>query len=126
MVGRGPQWGNAQLFTVVESDFQDLLTATPSIPGLASAGPRPCESVERQLRLEQAAARAGIYAELNLELLEQIASFRIIETQAATKEDYLGSPSLGGWLGSETRNQLTPENTQVQILVSDGLNAEAA
>jgi ethanolamine ammonia-lyase small subunit len=76
--------------------------------------------------LEQAAARGGIYAELNLELLEQIAPFRIIETQAATKEDYLGSPSLGGWLGSETRNQLTPENTQVQILVSDGLNAEAA
>jgi len=37
----------------------------------------------------------------------------------------LGSPDLGARLSAQSRDWLTPENRQVQIVVSDGLSAEA-
>ena len=46
--------------------------------------------------------------------------------QAADKEAHLNSPDLGGALvGPRAWRLLAPEHRQVQILVSDGLSAEA-
>jgi len=125
MVTRGPTWGDPQQFCASDAEFRELLAATPAIPGLQSAGPRPVNAVSRQVRLNQAIGREAIQTELRLQDLSQIATFRIIETEAATKEAHLNSPDLGARLSADSLAQLSPEGHQVQILVSDGLSAEA-
>ncbi len=125
VVERGPHWGNPRRFCESEAEFQELLAATPAAYGLATAGPRPAEEVQRQVKLHQGIARAAIHAELRVEDLQRITPFRVVETQAVSKEAHLNSPSLGGRLSESSRAGLAPEQTQVQILVSDGLSAEA-
>jgi ethanolamine ammonia-lyase large subunit len=122
---RGPHWGNPRIFCESETEFQELVAATPAAYGFASAGPRPANAVMRQLRLNQGIGREAIHAELDIDRLQQIAPFRIIETQAGSKEAHLNSPNLGARLSAKSRAQLKPETNQVQVLVSDGLSAEA-
>ncbi|HYT95101.1 MAG TPA: ethanolamine ammonia-lyase subunit EutC, partial [Gemmataceae bacterium] len=124
-VTRGPHWGDPRRFCDSEEEFQELLSATPAVPGLASAGPRPANEVSRRLKLDQAIGREAIHAELRVEELQRIAPFRVVTTAAATKEAHLNSPELGSRLSAESLATLTPEHRQVQILVSDGLSAEA-
>lgn len=122
---RGPQWGNPKLFCESEAEFQELLAATPAAYGFATAGPRPADDVTRQFRFNQSIGREAIHAELKVDELQQLASFRLVSTHAASKEEHLNSPSQGASLSEESRAGLKPENHQVQILVSDGLSAEA-
>jgi ethanolamine ammonia-lyase small subunit len=92
---------------------------------LETAGPRPANAVTRRTRINQAVARAAIQAELNIDQLENIATFRVLETGASDKETHLNSPEAGARLSPQSRSQLTPEKRQVQIVVSDGLSALA-
>jgi ethanolamine ammonia-lyase large subunit len=124
-VMRGPRWGDPRQFCESEAEFRELLAATPAMPGLDSAGPRPANVVSRQIRLNQAIGREAIHAELRSEDLRQITPFRVIETEAASKEAHLNSPDLGARIAPASLAQLASENRQVQILVSDGLSAEA-
>jgi ethanolamine ammonia-lyase large subunit len=48
-----------------------------------------------------------------------------VTTQAASKEAHLGSPDLGARLSCQSRDWLAPEHREVQLVVSDGLSAEA-
>src|SRR5204862_1945144 len=52
-------------------------------------------------------------------------SFRTVTTAAHDKDSHLNAPDLGARLSPESLAHLKPEHTQVQILVSDGLSAEA-
>jgi ethanolamine ammonia-lyase large subunit len=122
---RGPRWGDPKQFCESESEFQDLLAGTPALYGLASAGPRPANEVSRQVRLNQGVGREAIHAELRIDDLQRIAPFRVVTTQAASKEAHLGSPDLGARLSCQSRDWLAPEHRQVQLVVSDGLSAEA-
>jgi ethanolamine ammonia-lyase large subunit len=122
---RGPNWGNPRIFCESESEFEDLLAATPAVYGLDVAGPRPVNAVSRQLRLNQAIGREAIHAELDVDELQRITPCRVIETQAASKEAHLNSPHLGARLAAASKRRLGPESYQVQILISDGLSAEA-
>jgi ethanolamine ammonia-lyase large subunit len=124
-VVRGPRWGDARQFCESESEFQDLLAATPAAYGFETAGPRPANAVARQVRLNQGVGREAIYAELQVDELQRVTPFRLVATEAKTKEAHLGSPDLGARLTSESLAELRPEQSQVQILVSDGLSAEA-
>lgn len=124
-VGRGPHWGNPRRFCASETEFQELLAATPAAYGIATAGPRPANEVARQVKLHQGIGREAIHAELRLEELQRIASFRIVETEAVSKDAHLNGPALGAQLSAQSLAGLGPENTQVQIVVSDGLSAEA-
>lgn len=124
-VVRGPQWGNPRQFSDSDSEFQDLLAATPSAYGFTTAGPRPANEVSRQMRLNQSIGREAIQAELQIEALQKIAPFRLITTGASSKESHLNAPNLGACLSPAARAQLTPEGKRVQVLVSDGLSAEA-
>ncbi len=92
---RGPQWGNPKQFCETEEEFLELLERTPALYGLASAGPRPANSVTRRVRINQAVARAAIHAELCLDDLQEIAAFRVLETEALDKEAHLNSPEAG-------------------------------
>lgn len=124
-VSRGPQWGNPRQFCDSDAEFDELLARTPAVYGLANAGPRPADSVARVVRSNQAIARESVRAELRLDDLRKVADFRVVETTAADKESHLASPDAGSRLSAASRAGLSAENRQVQILVSDGLSAEA-
>jgi ethanolamine ammonia-lyase large subunit len=127
---RGPAWGNPRRFCASEAEFQELQAATPAAPGFAVAGPRPADEVSRQLKLHQAIAREAVHAELDIQVLEELGArhdlrFRVVETEAKSKEAHLNSPALGARLSSESRVHLRAEHCQVQLVISDGLSAEA-
>jgi ethanolamine ammonia-lyase large subunit len=124
-VGRGPRWGDPRQFCASDAELEDLVAATPAVYGFANAGPRPANAVMRQVQANLGIGREAIHAELRIEELCRLAPFRLVRTQAATKEAHLNSPDLGARLAPESRDQLRPERKQVQILVSDGLSAEA-
>jgi ethanolamine ammonia-lyase large subunit len=122
---RGSRWGDPRQFCRSDAEFQELVAGTPALYGLEHAGPRPANGVSRQVRLNQGVGREAIHAELRLDDLQRIAPFRVIATAATSKEAHLGSPDLGARLSAQTHEWLTPEHRQVQIVVSDGLSAEA-
>jgi len=122
---RGPHWGNPRLFGASESDLQELLRVVPAVPGFESSGPRPANRVTRQVRADQAVGREAIHSELDLDHLARAIDFRVISTQATSKEAHLNSPELGARLSAESRGRMQPEKNAVQILISDGLSAEA-
>jgi ethanolamine ammonia-lyase large subunit len=124
-VGRGPHWGDVRCFCESDAELHELLAATPAAYGFDTAGPRPADEVSRRLRLNQAVGREAIHAELRVEELRQVAPFRVVQTEAATKEAHLGSPDLGARLSAASAAGLAPEDCPVQVLVSDGLSAEA-
>lgn len=123
-VTRGPNWGNPRIFCESDTEFQRLLEALPAAYGFENAGPRPVNQVSRTMRANQAVARESIYTELRVEELEKF-SFRVLKTAAQTKEAHLNNPDLGARLSDEELVRLSPENNDVQIMVSDGLSAEA-
>jgi len=122
---RGPQWGDPKPFCDSEAEFQELLAATPAFYGLDNAGPRPANSVSRRTRLNQSVGREAIHAELRVEELRRLAPFRVVHTQAETRQAHLGSPDRGARLAQYSADTLDPDHKPVQILVSDGLSAEA-
>jgi ethanolamine ammonia-lyase large subunit len=124
-VTRGPHWGEPRRFCASEAEFQELLAATPAAYGCATAGPRPSNEVMRRVKSNQGVGREAIHAELRVEELQQLAPFRIVETEAATKDEHLSSPDRGARLSARSLTALVPEHSQVQIVVSDGLSAEA-
>lgn len=124
-VVRGPNWGNPRIFCESDLEYQRLLAATPAVPGFEHAGPRPAESVSRQVRLHQAKARAAIHEELDLEWLGRLAPFRVLQTEAHDKAEHLNHPQLGARLSPASAAQLDHARCDVQIVVSDGLSAAA-
>jgi ethanolamine ammonia-lyase large subunit len=124
-VTRGPRWGDPTQFCDSQAEFQELLGATPAVPSFESAGPRPADQVQREMRVNQAIGREAIHAELRVDELQQITPMRVIESEAADKAAHLNSPELGSRLTASSLERLSPENCQVQILISDGLSAEA-
>ncbi|HEY5314556.1 MAG TPA: ethanolamine ammonia-lyase subunit EutB, partial [Pirellulales bacterium] len=122
---RGPKWGDVRQFCSSDAELQMLVEATPAAYGFDTAGPRPADYVSRQVRLHQAVGREAIESELRVEELLGIVPFRVIATEAADKQSHLASPAAGSRVGRSSMAQLAPEDREVQILVSDGLSAEA-
>lgn len=125
-ITRGPRWGDPRQFCDSDEAFGDIVRATPSAHGLATAGPRPGEQVGRQARLHQAIGREAMHAELDVDALKQLADFRLVSTEATDRQAHLNHPELGSRLSAVDLARLAPEGNQVQIVVSDGLSAEAA
>ncbi len=124
-ISRGPTWGDPRQFCASDAEFRDLLAATPALYGFENAGPRPANRVSRAVKMNQGVGREAIRADLRVEELQAIAPMRVIRTEAATKEAHLNSPDLGARLSADAKRTLQPEIAQVQVLVSDGLSAEA-
>jgi ethanolamine ammonia-lyase large subunit len=124
-IARGPRWGDPRQFCQSDAEYRELLAATPALPSTANAGPRPTNVVSRSMRLNQAIGREAIHTELDIDALQRITPFRILATEAGSKNAHLNSPNKGARLSAASFAELTPEPQQVQILVSDGLSAEA-
>ena len=123
--GRGPRWGDVRAFCDSDAEFADLVSATSSMYGLGHAGPRPAEAVTRELRLHHASARQAIYTELDLATIARLGRCRHVRTRATSKEEHLGSPQLGAQLDEASACLLEPEYRDVQLVIADGLSADA-
>jgi ethanolamine ammonia-lyase large subunit len=123
-VQRGPNWGNPRIFCSSEVEFQRLRESVPAAYGFENAGPRPANHVARTLRANQSIAREAIYADLNPQQLGGIA-MRMLPTAAASRAAHLNDPELGARLAREVVDTLGAEQCDVQIVISDGLSAEA-
>ena len=118
---RGENWGKPEIFCETKSEFQRLQEAVPAIYGFDNAGARPSNKVSRLIKANQAIGREAIYADLRPAELGNI-QLRELHTNAHTKAEHLNDAELGANL--ENTN-LKPENMDVQIVISDGLSAEA-
>ena len=118
---RGENWGKPEIFCTSQSEFQRLQESAPAIYGFDNAGTRPSNKVSRLIKANQAIGREAIYADLRPAELGTI-KLRELHTNAHTKAEHLNDAELGANL--ENTN-LKPENMDVQIVISDGLSAEA-
>lgn len=123
-VQRGPNWGKPRMFCSSDSEYQRLIESLPAAYGFDNAGPRPANKVTRLVKANQAVAREAIYADLRPAEIGDI-QVRILPTAAPGKAEHLNDPELGSRLSDEVRKQLQAENADVQIVISDGLSAEA-
>ena len=120
-ITRGENWGKPEIFCSSKSEFQRLQESVPAIYGFDNAGARPSNKVSRLIKANQAIGREAIYADLRPAELGNI-QLRELHTNAHTKAEHLNDAELGANL--ENTN-LKPENMDVQIVISDGLSAEA-
>lgn len=123
-VRRGPQWGNSRLFCPSDVEFQRLRESLPSAPGFDNAGPRPVNAIQRTLLLNQSVGREAVHSRLREDELGRI-DFRVLTTTAESRMDHLRRPELGTLLSEESLQSLSPEKRDVQIVIADGLSAEA-
>lgn len=121
---RGANWGNPRIFCSDDAAFETLRQALPAAYGWETAGPRPANGVSREIKANLAAARQAIYAEVKPERLGQY-ELRRIATRASSKVEHLNDPELGARIAGDDLMRLQAEDAEVQILVSDGLSAEA-
>jgi ethanolamine ammonia-lyase large subunit len=118
---RGKNWGKPEIFCSNKSEFQRLQESLPAFYGFENAGPRPSNKVSRLTKANQAIAREAIYANLEPSKMGDIA-LRTLATTAPNKEAHLNDAELGANLEN---TQLMAEHKDVQIVISDGLSAEA-
>jgi ethanolamine ammonia-lyase large subunit len=121
---RGANWGDPRIFCESDAELQELRAKLPIAYGWENAGPRPSNAVSRKTRANLALAREAIYAELSPQRLGPT-PMRAVRTRAGTKAEHLGDPELGSLLDLDSLRDLKPDGADVQILVSDGLSAEA-
>ena len=121
---RGPHWGDPSIFIKSDLEWAKLKQHLPIAYGWENAGPRPANVVSRKIRANLALAREAIYSELSLQKLGPT-PVRSIRTRATTKAEHLGDPQLGSLLDLETIQMLAPNGSDVEIVISDGLSAEA-
>jgi ethanolamine ammonia-lyase large subunit len=121
---RGPNWGNPRIFCASDAEFQKLRDSLPAAYGWDNAGPRPSNTVSREIKASLAAARDAIYAEIAPEKLGGL-DLRRVATEANSKAEHLNNPEIGSRIRERERVRLAPEAADVQIVISDGLSAEA-
>lgn len=124
-IKRGSEWGNIKRFCHSDMELNELVKTTPSVYGFKSAGPRPIEKESREVKANQAVSRAAISSELDERLIGKIAEYRLLNTLATSKEAHLNGPDLGAFLSDDSKKEIVPEDNRIQIVISDGLSAEA-
>ena len=121
---RGENWGKPEIFCDSKSEFQRLQESAPAIYGFDNAGARPSNKVSRLIKANQAIGREAIYANLRSAELGNI-KLRELHTNAHNKAEHLNDAELGAKLEDKVLASLEPEHNDVQIVISDGLSAEA-
>jgi ethanolamine ammonia-lyase small subunit len=113
--------------------IEKIRARTPARVLAERAGAAYCTGTQLQLRLDHAAARDAVRAELDLvkdlgaEFVERWNLFAV-STMAGSKDEYLQRPDLGRRLNEEARNQLAgrcPLETDLQVVIGDGLSVTA-
>jgi len=110
-----------------EEGLQELLASTPARIGVWRAGTRPLTSEMLRFRCDHAAAVDSIYGQVDQTLLDEFDLFTV-ETRYGNTENYLKRPDMGRIVsesGAATIRERCSAKPQVQIVVSDGLSANA-
>jgi ethanolamine ammonia-lyase large subunit len=123
-VERGPNWGNPRLFIKSDLEFQRLHEATPNAPGFENAGPRPAHKVQEVIRINQSVGREAVHSHLKPELFTGF-TFREFVSTAIDHAEHLKNPEVGSKLSKTDLESLSAEGNDVQIIITDGLSAEA-
>jgi ethanolamine ammonia-lyase large subunit len=123
-IERGPNWGNPRLFIKSDLELQRLHEATPNAPGFENAGPRPAHKVQEVIRINQSVGREAVHAKLQPELFSNF-TFREFTSTAINHAEHLKNPELGSKLSQTDLDTLSAEGNDVQIIITDGLSAEA-
>lgn len=107
--------------------MERLRRTTPARIGAGRAGTRPTTLEQLRLRQDHAAAVDSVYGSVSSVLLDELDLFSV-DSGVVDKELYLKRPDLGRQL-PESSIELLLERCihapQVQIVVSDGLSADA-
>jgi len=106
---------------------------TPARILVGRAGPAYRTATQLELRQDHAAALDAVHAELDLhgdfghDFVQRWQLFEV-QTQAATKAEYLMRPDLGRRLDEAARTEIVrhcPRGADVQVVIGDGLSAAA-
>ena len=111
-----------------ESKIVDAIRArTPARLLVGQAGPAYRTETQLQLRLDHAAARDAVHAELDSAWLA-LMKLPELRTEAETHTEFLLRPERGRRFRAESRKQLAvsfPKEPALQIVIGDGLSATA-
>ncbi|TXK76715.1 ethanolamine ammonia-lyase subunit EutC [Paenibacillus sp. N3.4] len=110
-----------------EAGMNELLASTPSRIGVWRTGTRALTKEVLKFRRDHAAAVDSIYGEASQELLDAFDLFTV-ETRYENTENYLKRPDMGRIVTDEGIAEIQKKcrlKPQVQIVVSDGLSANA-
>lgn len=110
-----------------EEGLAELIESTPARIGVWRTGTRPLTKEMLKFRCDHAAAIDSIYGEVNEKLLEQFGLFTV-DTCYENTENYLRRPDMGRIVterGMDLIRESCKAKPQVQIVVSDGLSANA-
>lgn len=107
--------------------FLELARRTPARIGVGRTGTRPLTKELLKLRLDHAEAVDAVYGEVPDAVLNEF-QLIAVETRYRDKEYYLKKPEAGRVLTEESEKVLLQscmKKPRIQIVVSDGLSAQA-
>lgn len=114
-----------------EEEIARLKSVTPARVGVWRAGSRPTTRAWIDFRIDHAAARDAVHSELSEEFVESFAKPRglpVIKTLAADRHDFVLNPPKGKVASEsaiEALKKQCPRGNSIQIVISDGLSAQA-
>ena len=123
-LGRGPNWGNPVIFADSKQAWHDLISRVPMCYGSTNAGPRMANHVQRKLQQNIALARIAAKSKLRLDEFAHL-NYRLVCSEANNIEQHHADPDAGTRLSADSRKHLQAENRDIQIVITDGLSAEA-
>ncbi|MBW5444461.1 ethanolamine ammonia-lyase subunit EutC [Cohnella sp. CFH 77786] len=110
-----------------EEGLGELLASTPARIGVWRCGTRPLTKEVLRFRCDHAAAIDSVYGTVDSSLLDEFGLFTV-ETRFGNTENYLKRPDMGRIVtdeGVERIRSRCAAKPQVQVVVSDGLSANA-
>jgi ethanolamine ammonia-lyase small subunit len=105
----------------------DLMATTTARLGTGRAGPRPRTTALLRFQADHAVTQDALYSEVSEELKVRLGLFTV-RTMPTDKAEYLLRPDLGRRLTDEARAVIAERcvpGPQVQLVVGDGLSADA-
>lgn len=107
--------------------LENLMASTTARIGVGRAGPRPRTRAMLLFQSDHAVTQDAIFGDVPTELLEQFGLFTV-QTQVTDQDEYLLRPDLGRLLSEDAQSLVAERCTkgvQVQLVVGDGLSAQA-
>ncbi|WP_254776911.1 ethanolamine ammonia-lyase subunit EutC [Paenibacillus sp. yr247] len=110
-----------------EEGMHELIASTPARIGVWRTGTRPLTKEVLKFRCDHAAAVDSIYGQVSQTILDEFRLFTV-DTRYENTENYLKRPDMGRIVskdGIEIIRKSCQVKPQVQLVISDGLSANA-
>lgn len=112
-------------------DFERARRATPARLDVGRAGTRPRTATWLQFQRDHAAAQDAVWSEWSPTFLDRLRDlgFVLVTSSAANRLTYIRQPPLGRRMPPAELDRIraqSPERVAIQLVLSDGLSAQAA